>query len=229
MNIAPNRLGQPAATAEAILEALFHPTGVDGVYGRSGAYEAVVEGLGALINDAARPARRNRALPAGREPRADREIRLSEELSASARLRLRARRRRRRDRRGGRPLRDGRDLDRRPSGKRPRARRRRPATRSIRWRRGAGRSRATGCIFDVASDCFRREPSRDIDRLQSFRMREFVFIGAPERRRRSATIGRRAPATSPTRSASRRASRRRAIRSSAAAARWSAASRSSRR
>ena len=35
-------------------------------------------------------------------------------------------------------------------------------------------------LFDVASDCFRREPSRDIDRLQSFRMREFVAIGAPD-------------------------------------------------
>ena len=35
-------------------------------------------------------------------------------------------------------------------------------------------------MFDVASDCFRREPSRDIDRLQSFRMREFVAIGAPD-------------------------------------------------
>jgi len=37
-----------------------------------------------------------------------------------------------------------------------------------------------GLLFDVASDCFRREPSRDIDRLQSFRMREFVRIGSPE-------------------------------------------------
>jgi seryl-tRNA synthetase len=35
-------------------------------------------------------------------------------------------------------------------------------------------------LFDVASDCFRREPSKDVDRLQSFRMREFVAIGAPE-------------------------------------------------
>jgi seryl-tRNA synthetase len=38
----------------------------------------------------------------------------------------------------------------------------------------------SGLIFDVASDCFRREPSRDIDRLQSVRMREFVCIGAPD-------------------------------------------------
>jgi seryl-tRNA synthetase len=37
-----------------------------------------------------------------------------------------------------------------------------------------------GLIFDVSSDCFRREPSTDIDRLQSFRMREFVRIGSPE-------------------------------------------------
>ncbi len=39
---------------------------------------------------------------------------------------------------------------------------------------------AGGLIFDVACDCFRREPSRDIDRFQSFRMREYVCIGSPE-------------------------------------------------
>jgi seryl-tRNA synthetase len=37
-----------------------------------------------------------------------------------------------------------------------------------------------GLLFDVAADCFRREPSRLLDRLQSFRMREFVCIGAPD-------------------------------------------------
>lgn len=36
-----------------------------------------------------------------------------------------------------------------------------------------------GFLFDVACDCFRREPSKDLDRLQSFRMREYVRIGAP--------------------------------------------------
>lgn len=36
-----------------------------------------------------------------------------------------------------------------------------------------------GLLFDVAADCFRHEPSRDIDRFQSFRMREFVCIGSP--------------------------------------------------
>ena len=39
---------------------------------------------------------------------------------------------------------------------------------------------AGGLRFDVACDCFRREPSRDLDRLQSFRMREYVCIGSPE-------------------------------------------------
>jgi seryl-tRNA synthetase len=43
-----------------------------------------------------------------------------------------------------------------------------------------GRVPEGGLIFDVAADCFRREPSRSLDRLQSFRMREFVRIGRPE-------------------------------------------------
>jgi seryl-tRNA synthetase len=43
-----------------------------------------------------------------------------------------------------------------------------------------GRLPHGGLIFDVAADCFRREPSRSLDRLQSFRMREFVRIGPPE-------------------------------------------------
>jgi seryl-tRNA synthetase len=41
-----------------------------------------------------------------------------------------------------------------------------------------GRVPPGGLRFDVAADCFRREPSRHLDRLQSFRMREFVCIGS---------------------------------------------------
>jgi seryl-tRNA synthetase len=40
---------------------------------------------------------------------------------------------------------------------------------------------ATGLLFDVCADCFRHEPSSNLDRLQSFRMREFVCVGAPQR------------------------------------------------
>ncbi len=38
----------------------------------------------------------------------------------------------------------------------------------------------SGWLFDVEADCFRHEPSRALDRLQSFRMREFVRIGSPQ-------------------------------------------------
>jgi seryl-tRNA synthetase len=39
---------------------------------------------------------------------------------------------------------------------------------------------ASGLLFDVACDCFRHEPSKQLDRLQSFRMREYVRIGTPQ-------------------------------------------------
>ena len=39
---------------------------------------------------------------------------------------------------------------------------------------------AGGLRFDVACDCFRHEPSRAVDRLQSFRMREYVCVGTPD-------------------------------------------------
>ncbi len=49
---------------------------------------------------------------------------------------------------------------------------------------GRGPVASAGLTFDVACDCFRREPSRDLNRLQSFRMREFVRIGSPDQVRR---------------------------------------------
>lgn len=39
---------------------------------------------------------------------------------------------------------------------------------------------ATGVIVDVESYCFRREASSELGRMQAFRMREYVCIGAPE-------------------------------------------------
>jgi seryl-tRNA synthetase len=45
---------------------------------------------------------------------------------------------------------------------------------------GQGPVPPAGWRFDVACDCFRREPSKHLDRLQSFRMREFVCIGSPQ-------------------------------------------------
>ncbi|MDE2347619.1 MAG: amino acid--[acyl-carrier-protein] ligase [Gammaproteobacteria bacterium] len=43
-----------------------------------------------------------------------------------------------------------------------------------------GRLPAGGLLFDIEADCFRHEPSAHLDRLQSFRMREFVKIGPPD-------------------------------------------------
>lgn len=39
---------------------------------------------------------------------------------------------------------------------------------------------ASGYVFDVSAECFRHEPSLHLDRMQSFRMREYVRIGAPD-------------------------------------------------
>ena len=43
-----------------------------------------------------------------------------------------------------------------------------------------GRLPRGGSLFDVACDCFRHEPSPHLDRLQSFRMREYVCVGTPD-------------------------------------------------
>jgi len=45
---------------------------------------------------------------------------------------------------------------------------------------GRGQLPSGGLQFDIEADVFRREPSRSLDRLQSFRMREFVRIGTPQ-------------------------------------------------
>ena len=38
----------------------------------------------------------------------------------------------------------------------------------------------SGALVDVESYCFRREASAELGRMQAFRMREYVFIGAPD-------------------------------------------------
>jgi seryl-tRNA synthetase len=43
-----------------------------------------------------------------------------------------------------------------------------------------GKLPSGGLIFDIEADVFRHEPSLNLDRMQSFRMREFVRIGSPD-------------------------------------------------
>jgi seryl-tRNA synthetase len=43
----------------------------------------------------------------------------------------------------------------------------------------AGRLPEEGRLFDVSADCFRHEATSEPGRLQSFRMREYVYLGTP--------------------------------------------------
>jgi seryl-tRNA synthetase len=163
----------------ATLSRLFMPSGVDGVYGRTGAYESVVEALHALIS---------RHRPDGAEvfrfppvmPRASLEKQgylqsfpnligavstltgTDREISRSAS----------KYQDGGDWTEDLKpaDLVLAPAACYP--------IYPIAAERGVVPD--DGYIFDVAADCFRREPSRQADRFQSFRMREYVRIGTPE-------------------------------------------------
>jgi seryl-tRNA synthetase len=161
-----------------LAEALFVPTGVDGVYGRTGAYEGVVEALAALIS-AHRPpgAEVLRFPPVMSRKHLERHGYLQSfpNLLGCVSCLCGSER----EIRGvvdrfqqGEPWTDSldaADLVLSPAACYP--------VYPIVAARGP--VPAGGLAFDVASDCFRREPSRDLDRLQSFRMREFVRIGAP--------------------------------------------------
>ena len=177
MTIAQKSLGRPKASPEDLLQRLFRPMGVDGVYGRTGEYEAIVDALAGLIS---------RHRDAGTEvfrfpPVVSRAlIEKSGYLKSFPHLlgclscltggeseigaavdRFAA----------GEDWTDAlasSDLVLAPAACYP--------IYPLAAARGA--VPASGLKFDVACDCFRREPSRNIDRLQSFRMREYVFIGA---------------------------------------------------
>jgi seryl-tRNA synthetase len=180
MSFAPAGLHQTLTPPEDILAKLFQPTGVDGVHLRSGAYEDVVDGLGRYINTL-RPIGAEvfrfppvvsrklieksgylKSFPnligcvcalAGDEAHIEAAVDRSLAGGESWTADLEAT-----------------DLLLAPAACYP--------IYEIAERRGT--PPAAGFLYDVAGDCFRREPSRAIDRLQSFRMREFVAIGAPE-------------------------------------------------
>jgi seryl-tRNA synthetase len=179
MTIVPKTFGEPRTSPEVLLDTLFRPMGVDGVYGRTGRYEGVVEALAALISRHREPGAEILRLP----PVVSRAlIEKSGYLKSFPHLlgcvcAL-----------GGGEREIGAAVDRFIAGQEwtdalasselvlaPAA-----CYPVYPMAAGAGPIPAGGLIFDVACDCFRREPSRDIDRFQSFRMREYVFIGTPE-------------------------------------------------
>lgn len=179
MTMSPAGLGQARASSEEILATLFRPMGVEGVFSRTGAYEDVVDGLGHFIRS---------LRPTGAEvfrfpPVVSRalieksgylksfphllgcvcSLGTDEQRVNGAVARFAA---------GGTwtDAVDPTELVLAPAACYP--------LYPIAAARGP--VPAKGLIFDVAGDCFRREPSKEIDRLQSFRMREFVAIGTPE-------------------------------------------------
>ena len=180
MTAAPSGTATPLASAEQILERLFKPTGVPGVHIRSGAYEDIVEALGRFITRL-RPegAEVYRAPPVVSRALIEKagylksfphllgcvcalsggeaQIEAAVDRFASG---------------AGRWTDDveATDLLLAPAACYPIY----PIAAEL------GTTPPQGFVFDIAGDCFRREPSQDIDRLQSFRMREFVAVGGPE-------------------------------------------------
>ena len=175
-----SKIAPRASEMEALKETLFRPTGVDGVYARTGLYEDVVDALAALIS---------RHRPAGAEvlrfppvmSRAQIErhgyLKSFPNLLGAVSCLCGDERHIRgvvgRFAEGGEPWTDSldpADLVLAPAACYP--------VYPIAAARGP--VPAAGLTFDVAADCFRREPSTDIDRFQSFRMREYVRIGTAE-------------------------------------------------
>jgi seryl-tRNA synthetase len=164
---------------DAVVEALLLPSGADGVYGRSADFEAVVDGLAALISRHREPGTEVLRFP---------PVMSRAHLERSGYLKsfphflgcvcclggteneVRGAVDRFEAGEDWTPGLSAADLVLTPAACYPVY----PLAAS------RGEVPAAGLKFDVLSDCFRREPSKEPDRLQSFRMREYVFIGAPE-------------------------------------------------
>ncbi len=179
MNVAFKEPARPVRSLDAIADALLLPSGIDGVYARTALFEDVVAGLSALISRYREPTTEVLRFP---PVMSRRQVEKSGYLKsfphflgcvcclsggeADIRASL--------DRyeAGGEWTGDlaAADLVLSPAACYPVY----PLVAS------RGHVPETGLVFDVASDCFRREPSKMLDRLQSFRMREYVCIGTAD-------------------------------------------------
>ncbi len=108
----PENVGTGASEPLAeLVAALFCPLGADGVYGRTGLFESIVDGLSLLIASRREPGTETLEVAAGDEPDRARNLRLSQELSEPARRCLHIARNRGGNSRGDRPVRDRRRVD----------------------------------------------------------------------------------------------------------------------
>ncbi|HEX4409298.1 MAG TPA: amino acid--[acyl-carrier-protein] ligase [Xanthobacteraceae bacterium] len=179
MNVAFKQPARTVPSIDAIAEALLLPTGIDGVYARTAAFEKVADGLAALISSYREPDTEVLRFP---PVMSRRQLEKSGYLKSfphflgcvsclgddEAHVRTSV------DRyEAGEDWTTGlaaADLVLSPAACYPVY----PIAAS------RGHVPAEGLVFDVVCDCFRREPSKFLDRLQSFRMREYVRIGTPE-------------------------------------------------
>jgi seryl-tRNA synthetase len=179
MNVAFKQPARTIHSLDSIAEALLLPTGIDGVYARTGAFERVVDGLTALISRYREPDTEVLRFP---PVMSRRQLEKSGYLKSFPHFL------------GCVSCLSGDEGHIRQSVERYDA--------GGDWTEGLaaadlvlspaacypvyplvasrGKVPADGLAFDVACDCFRREPSKMLDRLQSFRMREYVHVGTAE-------------------------------------------------
>ena len=175
----PEIAPQSADPLDHLADALFHKMGTDGVYARTALYEDMVERLAALITRHREPDTEIMRFP----PVMNRgQLEKSGYLKSFPNLLGCVCGLHGTEREIHRP-----SAASMPAATGPRRSlppisccRRRPAIRSTRLPPARGPLPTGGLRFDVAADCFRAEPSRHLDRLQSFRMREYVCIGSPD-------------------------------------------------
>jgi|SRR5579862_118675 len=178
MNVAFQEATRPARSLDSIADALLLPSGIDGVYARTAIFEQAVNGLSALISRYRDPDTEVLQFP---PVMSRRQIEKSGYLKSFPHFL------------GCVSCLGGDETDIRASVERSEA--------GEDWTGGLsaadlvlspaacypvyplvasrGTVPASGLLFDVGCDCFRREPSKMLDRLQSFRMREYVRIGTP--------------------------------------------------
>jgi seryl-tRNA synthetase len=178
MNVAFKQATEWRHNLDAIAEALLLPSGIDGVYARTATFEQVVNGLTDLISEYREPNTEVLRFP---PVMSRRQVEKSGYLKsfphflgcvsclAGDEPEIRAAVDRHEAGADWTPALSPADLVLSPAACYPVY----PLAAS------RGQVPAKGLLFDVASDCFRREPSKMLDRLQSFRMREYVCIGAP--------------------------------------------------
>jgi seryl-tRNA synthetase len=176
MNVAFKGPQPPIRSLDALAEELLLPSGIDGVYARTAAFEDVVDNLGAFISRHREPGTEVLRFP---PVMSRRQLETSGYLKSfphflgcvccldGAEAQIRSTVERFEAGQDWTADLAAADLVLTPAACYPVY----PLVAS------RGEVPAEGLLFDVASDCFRREPSRDLDRLQSFRMREYVCVG----------------------------------------------------